>query len=111
LVFVVIVVSTAARTVEGAINAGVAFVLLPYILGEWFGLSQSWALILFGFGAVQYARHPEGTLENGKRVSTAFFQRQLDRLSARRKGSPSAGGGSDEGASAQPGQPVAAVES
>ena len=80
LVFVVIVVSTAARTVEGAINAGIAFVLLPYILVEWLGLSQSWAFILFGFGAVQYARHPEGTLENGKRTSTAFFQRQFDKL-------------------------------
>jgi ABC-type branched-subunit amino acid transport system permease subunit len=95
-VFVVVVVSTAARTVEGAVNAGLAFVLLPVILSDWFGLSQSWAIVLFGFGAIQYARHPEGTLENGKRTSMAFFQRQLDKLSARRSksssGDPSGGG-------------------
>jgi branched-chain amino acid transport system permease protein len=95
-VYVVIVVSTAARTVEGAINAGIAFVVLPVILSDWLGVSQTWAFILFGFGAIQYARHPEGTLENGKRTSMAFFQRQLDRLTARRSrssGDASGGGG------------------
>jgi ABC-type branched-subunit amino acid transport system permease subunit len=110
LVFVVIVVSTAARTVEGAINAGMAFVLLPYIITEWFGLSQGYALILFGFGAIQYARHPEGTLENGKRQSLAFFQRQIDKLSSRRAKQSSEGGSGDGGAPV-PTQPVAAVES
>jgi len=93
LVFVVIVVSTAARTVEGAINAGIGFVLLPYVLSEWLGLSASWAFVLFGFGAIQYARHPEGTLENGKRNSTAFFQRQIDRWKARRASSSEDGSG------------------
>jgi branched-subunit amino acid ABC-type transport system permease component len=108
LVFVVIVVSTAARTVEGAINAGIGFVLLPYILSEWLGLSASWAFILFGFGAIQYARHPEGTLENGKRTSTAFFQRQLDRWKARHASSSE--GGSGDGASPTKTPPIA-VES
>jgi branched-subunit amino acid ABC-type transport system permease component len=106
LVFVVIVVSTASRTVEGAINAGIGFVLLPYILSEWLGLSASWAFVLFGFGAIQYARHPEGTLENGKRNSTAFFQRQIDRWKARRASSSEDGSG---GASAT--TPPIAVES
>jgi ABC-type branched-subunit amino acid transport system permease subunit len=110
LVFVVIVVSTAARTVEGAINAGIGFVLLPYILSEWLGLSSSWALILFGFGAIQYARHPEGTLENGKRTSTAFFQRQFDRIAARRARS-SSGDGSSGSDPASTKAPVAVVES
>ena len=110
-VFVVVVVSTAARTVEGAVNAGMAFVLLPYILSEWLGLSSSWAFILFGFGAIQYARHPEGTLENGKRQSLAFFQRQFDRLSGRRNRSSSSEGGPSDTTSPQPTQPVAAVES
>ena len=110
LVFVVIVVSTAARTVEGAINAGIAFVLLQYVLAEWLGLSSSWAFILFGFGAIQYARHPEGTLENGKRTSTAFFQRQFDRISALRARSSSSGDGSGGGPAATK-SPVAAVES
>ncbi len=94
-VYVVIVVSTAARTVEGAVNAGIAFVILPVVLSDWFGISQTWAFVLFGFGAIQYARHPEGTLENGKRVSMAFFQRQVDRLAARR--SKSSGGASGDG--------------
>jgi branched-chain amino acid transport system permease protein len=86
-VFVVIVVSTAARTVEGAINAGIAFTILPIILSDWLGVSSTWAFILFGLGAIQYARHPEGTLENGKRTSLAFFQRQFDKL-AKRPGAP-----------------------
>jgi branched-subunit amino acid ABC-type transport system permease component len=110
-VFVVLVVSTAARTVEGAVNAGLAFVFIPYLLSEWLGLSASWAFILFGFGAVQYARHPEGTLEAGKRTSLAFFQRQLDRRAARRNRSSSSEGGPGDTTSAQSTQPVAAVES
>ena len=80
---------------EGAINAGIAFVIVPYILSDWLGLSSSWAFILFGFGAIQYARHPEGTLENGKRQAMAFFQRQFDRLSARRSKSSSGGASGD----------------
>ena len=51
-----------------------------------------WAFILFGFGAIQYARHPEGTLENGKRTSTAFFQRQIDRVEGVGATSSSEGG-------------------
>ncbi len=111
-VFVVVVVSTAARTVEGAINAGFAFTILPVILSDWFGISKTWAFILFGLGAIQYARHPEGTLENGKRNSMAFFQRQFDKLSKRRTGA-SPGDGHDAGGSASnpTGSPIAAVES
>lgn len=110
LVFVVIVVSTAARTVEGAINAGIAFTILPYILTDWFGFSQGIAFILFGFGAIQYARHPEGTLEAGKRTSLAFFQRQIDRFLARRA-RRSSEDGSEDSAPPSATKPVAAVES
>jgi ABC-type branched-subunit amino acid transport system permease subunit len=88
LVFVVIVVSTAARTVEGAINAGIAFTIIPYILTDWLGLSAGYAFILFGIGAIQYARHPEGTLEAGKRKSTEFFQKLIDKRNARKLGEP-----------------------
>jgi branched-chain amino acid transport system permease protein len=110
LVFVVIVVSTGARTVEGAINAGIAFTVVPYILTEWLGLAQGMTFILFGFGAIQYARHPEGTLEAGKRTSMAFFQRQFDKLAARRSGpAPDDGGGDAPPSPSTP--PVAAVES
>jgi branched-chain amino acid transport system permease protein len=110
LVFVVIVVSTASRTVEGAINAGIAFAIVPYILSDWFGLSGGWAFILFGIGAIQYARHPEGTLEAGKRKSTEFFQGLYDKRAARRGGAdPPGGSGGDPPPPAA--QPVAAVES
>ena len=105
-----VVVSTASRTVEGAINAGIAFTILPYILTDWLGFSQGIAFILFGFGAVQYARHPEGTLENGKRQSLAFFQRQIDRFHARRAG-PTSEAGPEDTAPPSSTQPVAAVES
>ena len=89
LVFVVLVVSTCARTVEGAINAGIAFALIPEFQSR-LGLSGGWVFILFGLGAIQYARHPEGTLEHGKRRALAFFQRLWDRRSA--KGTDVAGG-------------------
>jgi ABC-type branched-subunit amino acid transport system permease subunit len=111
-VFVVVVVSTAARTVEGAINAGIAFTILPVILSDWLGVSSTWAFILFGLGAIQYARHPEGTLEHGKRKSTAFFQRQFEKLSKRSADAPP---GTDHGpggsAPSPSGTPVAVVES
>jgi ABC-type branched-subunit amino acid transport system permease subunit len=108
LVFVVIVVSTASRTVEGAVNAGIAFAIIPYILSDWLGLAGGWAFILFGIGAIQYARHPEGTLEAGKRRSTEFFQRLFDKRAARRQGTEPPEGPSDP--SPPPTQPVAAVE-
>jgi ABC-type branched-subunit amino acid transport system permease subunit len=107
-VYVAIVVSTAARTVEGAVNAGIAFVILPVILSDWLGVSATWAFILFGFGAIQYARHPEGALENGKRTSLAFFQRQVDKLSARRARRRASGdGGAGGGTATTPSTPVA----
>jgi ABC-type branched-subunit amino acid transport system permease subunit len=107
LVFVVIVVSTAARTVEGAINAGIAFTIIPYILTDWFGLSAGYAFILFGIGAIQYARHPEGTLEAGKRKSTEFFQGLIDRRAARKRGQPPPDEDSANGRPS-PAQPVGA---
>jgi ABC-type branched-subunit amino acid transport system permease subunit len=109
-VYVVIVVSTAARTVEGAINAGIAFVVLPVILADWLGVSQTWAFILFGLGAIQYARHPEGTLENGKRNSMAFFQRLFDRIGKRGADADSGGADSGGGAPTPSGKTVATAE-
>ena len=32
-------------------------------------MSPGWRFILFGLGTIQYARHPEGLVENGKRVA------------------------------------------
>ncbi|MGZ8762865.1 MAG: ABC transporter permease [Acidimicrobiia bacterium] len=79
LFFVVLVVTLGSRTVEGAINAAVGFILVQEILKR-IGLSAGWEPILFGLGAITYARNPEGVLEAQKRRSNAFVQRQLSRI-------------------------------
>ena len=93
LFWLVIVVALGARTVEGAIQAGAAFALFePVILqGEllaWilrgedhlpglFPISGSWRVVLFGLMAMQFARHPEGLIEYGKRRVEARVNRRL----------------------------------
>jgi ABC-type branched-subunit amino acid transport system permease subunit len=76
LAFVVIVVSTGVSTVEGAINAGIAFVviqqLLTYLPARFGG--DSLVFVLFAFGAINYASHPEGVLEYSKRKQTLRMQ-------------------------------------
>lgn len=68
LVFMVVVVTTGVYTVEGAIEAGMAYVILyqvlDYLPSEWSNLFP----ILFGLGAVTYALHPEGIVEWQKRI-------------------------------------------
>ena len=69
LAFVVIVVTTGVSTVEGAIQAGFGFVviqqLLTYLPARFGG--NSLVFVLFAFGALTYAAHPEGILEFQKR--------------------------------------------
>lgn len=96
LFWLVLVVSLGSRTVEGAAQAGAAFALFDAVLlrGALFGwlfrspdripgflpLSPKWRFILFGLGTIQFARHPEGLVEHGKRQA----HRRMDRLAARR---------------------------
>ena len=79
LVFVVVVITTGVGTVEGAIQAGigltVSFQLVTY-LPSWVH-GQALVFVLFAFGALTYASHPEGVLEYQKRRSTAYFERLL----------------------------------
>jgi branched-chain amino acid transport system permease protein len=79
LIFIVLVVTTGVSTVEGAIQAGFGFYvvtqILTYLPGRFGG--GSLVIVLFAFGALQYARHPEGVLEFQKRRSTARFERLL----------------------------------
>jgi branched-subunit amino acid ABC-type transport system permease component len=75
LVWVVLVVTIGARSVQAAITAAVGFILLPEILKNWFGLDPQWAVALFGLGALTYAKHPEGILEANTRSSLRFVQR------------------------------------
>jgi hypothetical protein len=83
LFWIVLVVTLSARTVEGAANAGAAFSLFERaILRNVLHLSGKWRFVLFGLTAGQFARHPEGILEYGKRRSLARVDALLDRGSA-----------------------------
>ena len=91
LFWMVLVVSLGARTVEGAAQAGAAFSLFDSLilrgrLFEWlfrspkripgiFPISPKWRLVLFGLSTIQFARHPEGLVEHGKRQGEAVFNR------------------------------------
>jgi ABC-type branched-subunit amino acid transport system permease subunit len=81
LFWVVLVVTLGARTVEGAVNAGLALMLFPEIL-EGLGLSPAYEFILFGLGAMTYARHPEGIVEANKRAVLAAIDRRIARRHA-----------------------------
>ncbi len=98
LVWLVVVVTVSARSVEGAVVAGLAIALVPELLKE-LGISIEWQYILFGLGALTYARHPEGILEAQQRQVTAAIQRWLDRRQRTES--------SDEGTGPE-GRPVAA---
>ena len=67
LVWVVLVITLGARTVQGAVTGGLAFVLFRQILEKVLGISATLAgsisFILFGLGALTYAQHPEGIIE------------------------------------------------
>ncbi len=83
LFWLVLVISLGSRTVEGAVQAGAAYSLFDAVVlrGTVFGwllrsservpgifpISPKWRFILFGLGTIQFARHPEGLVENGKR--------------------------------------------
>jgi ABC-type branched-subunit amino acid transport system permease subunit len=79
LVFVVLVVTTGVRTVEGALNAAAALVVIPQILNllpPRFGVLE---FALFGFGAITYIKHPEGIVEYMKRQSLIWLNGLLAR--------------------------------
>jgi hypothetical protein len=63
VVWVVLVLTLGVRTVDGAVNAGMSFVLVQFLLDDLLHLPASLFFILFGFGAINYARHPEGVVE------------------------------------------------
>ena len=79
LVLVVLVVTTSVNTVEGAIQAGIGLFVVEQLftyLPSRFG-GPSLTIVLFAFGVLTYAQHPEGVLEYQKRRSTARFERLL----------------------------------
>jgi branched-chain amino acid transport system permease protein len=78
LVFVVAVITTGSRTIEGAVQAGMGFAVIQLLLTLYVPARFAGILpILFAAGAVTYAAHPEGIVEYQKskwmvRVSKAF---------------------------------------
>jgi branched-chain amino acid transport system permease protein len=79
LIFIVLVVTTGVSTVEGAIQAGMGFFvtgqLLTYIPARFGG--SSLVIVLFAFGSLQFAKHPEGILEFQKRKSNQKFEQMF----------------------------------
>jgi ABC-type branched-subunit amino acid transport system permease subunit len=63
IAWVVLVVTLGSRTVDGAVNAGISFVVFQWLLEDALHLTPGLFLILFGLGAITYARHPEGIVE------------------------------------------------
>jgi branched-chain amino acid transport system permease protein len=100
LFWLVLVVTLGIRTVEGAVVSAVVFSLFDAVIlkGAFLGwilrdahripgifpISGKWRFVLFGLGAVQFARHPVGILEHSKR-------RRTGRTAARRAAMPSDG--------------------
>ncbi|HLY82265.1 MAG TPA: hypothetical protein VKQ71_04725, partial [Acidimicrobiales bacterium] len=74
LVFLVLVLTVGSRTVEGAIDAGIAFVAVPEILSH-FGSLSVLEFALFGFATLTYAKHPEGLVEFQKRAAMERIDR------------------------------------
>lgn len=107
LFWLVLVVSLGVRTVEGAAFAGASFALIDAVVFKgaflaWilrsedrvpdiFPISPEWRFVLFGLLAIQFARHPEGMVEFGKRRAHV----RTERLLARVRGE--AGGPDDDG--------------
>jgi ABC-type branched-subunit amino acid transport system permease subunit len=66
LAYVVAVITTGATTVEGAVQAGVGFAVLQELLSHLPSRFNGIEFILFAFGTLTYAAHPEGVLEYQK---------------------------------------------
>jgi branched-subunit amino acid ABC-type transport system permease component len=91
LAFVVVVITTGSRHIEGAIQAGMAYAIvalvLTYVPLRFGGLEP----VLFALGAMTYARHPEGIVEYQKTKWMGRVGRALAAWDARRAGVPPPG--------------------
>jgi branched-subunit amino acid ABC-type transport system permease component len=102
LVWIVIVVTLGSRSFEGAMQAAFGFIFFPLVIlqqaapwivnniqpGHWYhmeALPIGLQPILFGLGALTYAKHPEGLLEFNTRKSLARIQARIDKFKAGRE--------------------------
>jgi branched-chain amino acid transport system permease protein len=84
LVYVVVVITTGSQTIEGAIQAGVGFVVIQEVLSLYAPPRiQGLTPLLFVIGAVTYAVHPEGVVEFQKSKWLARVSRLLRAYDAR----------------------------
>jgi branched-subunit amino acid ABC-type transport system permease component len=104
LVWVALVVSAGSRSIQAAVMSGLFFLLFPALLTELFGFPGNWvesnpdapewvqsvlgavkptwaqsvAFILFGIGAITYAKHPEGSIEAQTSASVNAIVRRVE---------------------------------
>ena len=88
LAYVVVVLTTGVRTVEGAVQAGMAFAVLQQALTYLPRRFGGVELVLFAAGALTYARHPEGIVELQKTRWLRRVNRLLQVWDAHRADSP-----------------------
>jgi branched-chain amino acid transport system permease protein len=74
-VLLTVLVTIGVRSCFAAVVAGLSFVMLPQLLEEWLSPKFiQFAPILFGIGAIQLAKHPNGVMveqmhENGRKLT------------------------------------------
>jgi branched-chain amino acid transport system permease protein len=110
LAFVVIVATTGVGSVEGAIQAGMGYVIVQQLLGylpSRYG-GTGLTFVFFAFSALTYAAHPEGILEYQKRRWTMRFERLIfhNGSSPDPPDSPGRNGGTPVGARSPLGAPA-----
>lgn len=93
LVWLVLVITLGSRSVQAAITAGLGFLLFPRLLENLPFLTSSSAqtvsFVLFGLGAITYAKFPEGVIEsNSRRVMQKLLPSRSGGAGAGRGGSP-----------------------
>jgi branched-chain amino acid transport system permease protein len=84
LAFVVVVLTTGVSTVEGAIQAGMGFVVFQQLLTYAPQRFQGLTFAFFAFAALSYVSHPEGILEFNKRRATVRLQERFFPMAGRR---------------------------
>jgi len=84
----VAVITTGVKSVEGAVQAGMAFAIIAQILTYVPTRLSGIEFVLFAFGALNYARHPEGIVEYQKTQWMNRVARLLRRMDERRGRSP-----------------------